>query len=381
MSRNKRPLSSSIRDVLTTPSAAALGTFDPWNSVSTGHQRAESSNGSTSGWQQVLSEKLGEQFGDKTGRGGRGNREGDWEWVSPEQYEDVKRREERINDIRNFMGGVKKRRLDVRGRTETKQIAVKDEIHCGIIKGNGAFVLGDPESEGDKDRSVVCQDQVRNSSYASDSSKRGDESAETHKPATRELETVNSSSPPKPTQSHIHTASRPAPSKSAAKGIFANLTIYVNGSTYPLISDHKLKQLLVSNGANVTFALARRTATHVILGRPNNNRNGNGAGGGLAATKLQREIQRVGGKGVKFVGVEWFVFPSPVPIYHKSAFIRLECLKFHFKYFVVKGISILQVLTSSCSNLGSWKASKPDADSQRLDLQLCTWRQINREAS
>ncbi|KLJ10208.1 hypothetical protein EMPG_14425 [Blastomyces silverae] len=305
MSRNKRPLPSSIRDVLTTPSTAALGTFDPWNSVSTGHQRAESSNSKTSGWQQVLSQKLGTQFGDKTGRGGCGNREGDWEWVSPEQYEDVSRREERIRDIRSFMGGVKKRRLDVGRRTETKQISIKDEIHCGIIKGNGAFVLDDPESEGDKDRPAVCQDQVRNTSHTSDNSKRGDEPAETRTPATGGLETVISGSASKPTQSNIHTASQPASSNSTAKGIFANLTIYVNGSTYPLISDHKLKQLLVSNGANVTFALARRTATHVILGRPNNNRNGSGAGGGLAATKLQREIQRVGGKGVKFVGVEW----------------------------------------------------------------------------
>ncbi|EGE81846.1 BRCA1 C-terminus domain-containing protein [Blastomyces dermatitidis ATCC 18188] len=305
MSRNKRPLPSSIRDVLTTPSTTTLGPFDPWNSVSTGHQRAESSNSRTSGWQQVLSEKLGKQFGDKTGRGGCGNREGDWEWVSSEQYEDVRRREERIGDIRSFMGGVKKRRLDLGGRTEAKQIDVNDEIHCGIIKGNGAFVLDDSESEGDKDHPAVCQDQVHNTSYTSDNPKRGDEPAETRTPATRESETGISSSAPKPIQSNIHTTSRPASSKPTAKGIFSNLTIYVNGSTYPLISDHKLKQLLVSNGANVTFALARRTATHVILGRPNNNRNGNGAGGGLAATKLQREIQRVGGKGVKFVGVEW----------------------------------------------------------------------------
>ncbi|OJD24790.1 hypothetical protein ACJ73_03843 [Blastomyces percursus] len=326
MSRNKRPLPSSIRDVLTTPSTAALGTFDPWNSVSTGHQRAESSNSRVSGWQQVLSQKLGKQFGDRTGHGSCGDREGDWEWVSSEQYEDVRRREERIGDIRSFMGGVKKRRLDLGGRTKTKQIIVKDEIHCGIIKGNGAFVLDDSESEGDNDHPTACQDQGRNASYTGDSSKRGDEPALSRAPATRELEKVIPSPAPKPTQSDTHIASLPASStRSTAKGIFENLTIYVNGSTYPLISDHKLKQLLVSNGANVIFALTRRTATHVILGRPNNNRNGNGAGGGLAAVKLQREIRRVGGKGVKFVGVEWFVFPNPV-LYN----------------FIVKGVSILK---------------------------------------
>jgi hypothetical protein len=85
--------------------------------------------------------------------------------------------------------------------------------------------------------------------------------------------------------------------------IFDNLTIYVNGSTHPTISDHKLKHLLAENGACMSFHLGRRQVTHVILGRPS--AIGHGAGGGLAGGKLEKEIRKVGGCGIKYVGVEW----------------------------------------------------------------------------
>ena len=84
--------------------------------------------------------------------------------------------------------------------------------------------------------------------------------------------------------------------------IFASLNIYVNGSTAPLISDHKLKRLLTSRGAGISIALGRRTVTHVIIGRPNNN---GGSGGGLSGSKLQKEITRKGGSAVKYVTAEW----------------------------------------------------------------------------
>lgn len=88
--------------------------------------------------------------------------------------------------------------------------------------------------------------------------------------------------------------------------IFDNLCIYLNGSTYPLISDHKLKRLLAQHGARISIALGRRSVTHVIVGRPNDSSTrGSGAGGGLSGTKIQKEIDRVRGCGIKFVGVEW----------------------------------------------------------------------------
>ncbi|USP75106.1 hypothetical protein yc1106_02380 [Curvularia clavata] len=86
------------------------------------------------------------------------------------------------------------------------------------------------------------------------------------------------------------------------KQLFVGLCFYLNGSTAPLVSDHKLKQMLSTHGATHSIALGRRTVTHVILGTVNTR---GGAGGGLAATKIQKEIAKTGGKFVKFVNADW----------------------------------------------------------------------------
>jgi hypothetical protein len=88
------------------------------------------------------------------------------------------------------------------------------------------------------------------------------------------------------------------------KRIFDGLVIYINGSTYPLISDHKLKHTLAEHGARLSLHLGRRQVTHVVLGR-HSGAQGLGSGGGLSGAKIEKEIRRVGGCGVKYVGVEW----------------------------------------------------------------------------
>jgi len=93
--------------------------------------------------------------------------------------------------------------------------------------------------------------------------------------------------------------------ESEKSDIFAGITVYINGSTLPTISDHKLKYLLVEHGGRVSISMARKTVTHVIVGKPGTRPKG--AGGGLAAGKLQREIERGGWKGVRVVGVDWYV--------------------------------------------------------------------------
>ncbi|KAF4121103.1 BRCA1 C Terminus (BRCT) domain, partial [Geosmithia morbida] len=107
-----------------------------------------------------------------------------------------------------------------------------------------------------------------------------------------------------------------SPTPSADKAIFSGVVVYVNGSTYPLISDHRLKHLLAENGGRLSLHLGRRTVTHVVLGRPNNASSSSsssspsgarGFGGGLAGGKMQREIARMAGSGVKYVGVEWIL--------------------------------------------------------------------------
>ncbi|CAN8106376.1 unnamed protein product [Discula destructiva] len=101
---------------------------------------------------------------------------------------------------------------------------------------------------------------------------------------------------------HLEEAAKTEAQIRASK-IFDGLVVYVNGSTHPIISDHKLKHILVENGASMSIHLGRRKVTHVILGNPTGP--SGGAGGGLAGGKLEKEIRRVGGCGIKYVGVEW----------------------------------------------------------------------------
>ena len=113
---------------------------------------------------------------------------------------------------------------------------------------------------------------------------------------------------------------------SRKKGVFDGLVIFVNGSTYPLISDHKLKHVLAENGAKMSLHLGRRQVTHVILGRPSGT-SGVGAGGGLSGTKMEKEIRRVGGCGVKYVGVEWYIVQfSTSEEFSQSNFSLLFCI-------------------------------------------------------
>ena len=86
--------------------------------------------------------------------------------------------------------------------------------------------------------------------------------------------------------------------------IFDGLVIYINGSTYPLMGDHKLRHLLAENGAKLSLHLGWRQVTHIILGRPSGGKEP-GAGGRLAGTKIEKEIKRIGGCGIKYIEVEW----------------------------------------------------------------------------
>lgn len=65
------------------------------------------------------------------------------------------------------------------------------------------------------------------------------------------------------------SASTPLLPPPQLKKIFDGLCVFLNGSTAPLVGDHRLKQLLAENGARVSIALGRRSVTHVILGTPN----------------------------------------------------------------------------------------------------------------
>jgi hypothetical protein len=301
-------------------------TFDPWNSASTGHQRAENPYSQSTQWRRTRTEKLSRQFqglpSDSAGNNSRGKKKtgGEWRWLSAEE---AKRNELGCQDIRNYLGRLKK------GQTDHGAIAISSK------KSKSLPSIGSPSSQQPaaytpihypppppppptREELLFCENNGEikiDHDHATSNSASDDHipSSTAEKDGQKKEKKKNSISPKRPPEQQQQNQER-------GRGIFTGLTFYINGSTAPLVSDHKLKQLLVENGGNISIALGRRTVTHVILGKPNCSRN-TGAGGGLAAGKLQKEILRVGGKGVKFVGVEWYVwsfiiiiifsFPSP----------------------------------------------------------------------
>ncbi|KAK5987084.1 hypothetical protein PT974_11202 [Cladobotryum mycophilum] len=229
------------------PAAPRYGAaWDPWNSASTGHQVPESNPGT--GWRNSRSKKLNSQFG--AGDGSGGDRLSDTWGAGSEDYDEQRKalvpRNIKDRKGRSVMDMLKKpglmRRTLEQGSDPKKSMAGALLLAKGLT-GDEALMekrrLEDEEKEA----------QIR------------------------------------------------------SRGIFDGVVIYVNGSTFPLVSDHKLKQILSENGGIVSLNLGRRRVTHVILGRPNGA--GPGAGGGLAAGKMEKEIKKIGGAGVRFIGVEW----------------------------------------------------------------------------
>lgn len=232
--------------------------FDPFNSSATGHQRAENRLSGSTSWRDSRKHKLGHQFKDRTGGGGQkhvsdlvgagsvsfgkdGRKEnGDWKGGAPGL------REKGWQDIQGILGSSRKRSS------------------------------GSMESDVVEKRRRVNSEPTSTKTMAS-----GTTTTATQLP---------DSTPPEGGDSEEEDKEPPQ--------TFRGLTMYLNGSTMPLVSDHRLKQLWVQHGGDVSIALGRRTVTHVILGEK-------GAGGGLAATKIQKENTTVRGKGIKYVSAQW----------------------------------------------------------------------------
>jgi hypothetical protein len=224
-------------------------TFDPWNSSSTGHQRAENRLGGSTGWRQSRNSKLSYQF-KSGGTGGKrisdqvGAGSGDWDEnlkaIIPKHV-----RERAKNSVEDMLVG--------KGKPQSL-------AHGYFLNATNTLPVKMSEEMSEEEKLMAQR-------------KKEDELREEKKGHEK-------------------------------KGIFDGLVIYINGSTHPLVSDHKLKHLLAEHGARMSLHLGRRSVTHVILGRPTGTE-GHGAGGGLAGTKIEKEIRRIGGCGVKYVGVEW----------------------------------------------------------------------------
>lgn len=255
MSRKNPAISPELRDILST--RPGRDTYDVWNSSSTGHQQSDGSSSQVAAYMQLRAEKLARQFGSAA----KGNQNRD----SPKQFANSRGGK----DIRDFFGGVRKQakptqfKLSDKKDSDSKMKKIETVVTSAARGRKHEGKALDPKS--------VQQDAVR----------------------TKEDE--------------VKPKDAPQRLASPKLKIFEHLTVYINGSTSHTISDHKLKNLLVANGATLALSLARRTVTHVVISKPSSSASRNGTGGGLAAGKLQDEVRRAGVRGVKYISAEWSV--------------------------------------------------------------------------
>ncbi|KFH45832.1 hypothetical protein ACRE_033440 [Hapsidospora chrysogenum ATCC 11550] len=247
--------------------------FDPWNSSSSGHQRPEPHAGSAgTGWRESRNRKINSQF-----RGGAsgGQRMSDT-WGAGAEGWDAEIGAVVPGEVRRrYQGGRSVLDMLVRPGVMRESLPPPSGM-TGSGAGEGENPPPPPPSSVDNEEALMAE------------RRREDEEREA--------------------------------ARTNGRGIFDGVVVYVNGSTYPLVSDHKLKHILSENGAQMSLHLGRRKVTHVILGRPAGSGRGaaveveggrgGGAGGGLAGGKLDKEIRRIGGCGIKYVGAECRVLES-----------------------------------------------------------------------
>jgi hypothetical protein len=266
--------------------------FDPFNSSATGHQRAENRLGGSTSWRDSRSLKLREQF--VSGVGG-GKRVSDTVGAGSLDFGQDGRTESGgwVNGAKGLRTGGQtslwesmKLEKDVDRPVEKNKIErVKDAT--SVVNAFTPFKKPDGS--------------IRETSWTSH------ESSPSHLLSPWDPIESSQAINHEQTQAeeHVEENTTATPDVQAYPQIFSGLTFYINGSTAPHISDHKLKHLLSLHGGNLSIALGRRTVTHIIIGKPGTA--GEGCGGGLAGTKIQKEIARQRGKATHFVTAEWVV--------------------------------------------------------------------------
>ena len=245
--------------------------FDPFNSSSTGHQRGENRVSGSTSWRNSRAHKLALQFHDISGGGGDTHHPDLVGAGSVSFGEDGRKengswgagasglREGGWQDIRYLMGVNRKRKSEA-----------KAENLGGGCKRTKADFKHETDAPATHNNSILIGSQA---------------------PPHPQPQASGPRASPLP-----ETSSKPIPT---TPQIFQSLTLYLNGSTHGSgVSDHRLKSLFVQHGGSLSINLGRRTVTHVVLGS---------SGCGLAAGKIQKEVIKVGGKGVKYVTASWVV--------------------------------------------------------------------------
>ncbi|KAH6697607.1 BRCA1 C terminus domain-containing protein [Plectosphaerella plurivora] len=214
--------------------------FDPWNSSAAGHQRPDMRPGL--GWRDSRNKKLMSQFA--AGHSG-GERQSDTYGAGSEDFDEN-------------MGMVVPKAVRARANLSVRDMLVRPGSMKEALDANRAAASSNSQS---KDKST------------------------------------------QPAQSSTQGETQDGDPPTSTRHLFDGVVVYINGSTAPLVSDHKIRRILADNGAKISLHLGRRQVTHVIVGKPASG--SLGSGGGLAGGKLEKEIKKIGGCSVKFVGTEW----------------------------------------------------------------------------
>ena len=269
------------------PAHPTRSIFDPFNSSSTGHQQTENRLGASTSWRDSRNHKLREQY--KGGAGG-GKRINDTVGAGSLDFG---------ADGRTVNGG---RTVGAKGSRTRGQSSIWESFAGIQVKKGADRPAKRRKVEPTSPPRALAIDHpfplLGNDNGAGRETSRPPESSPSHllSPLT---EVTDDPSPidgvatndPSPTEADVNPH-RP---------IFAHLTFYINGSTAPAISDHRLKYLISSHGGRLSVSLGRRTVSHVIIGNPSTK---GGCGGGLAGRKIQKEVAAKGNR-VKFVTTAW----------------------------------------------------------------------------
>ncbi|KAL4760082.1 uncharacterized protein BDW70DRAFT_161135 [Aspergillus foveolatus] len=275
--------------------------FDPWNSALSGHQHSEVNTGTA--WRRTREAKLAQQFrsGDCTISSfvydgvNRVYEKGEWEW-------------DWGGDARGGRGGDRRGGKNTgRGRTAVGPDSKQRDIRSMLGIGKGSSSSGSALALGEKMNMKAIPTSMSSQSSTQLPTR-------SHEPISEPTDlapgafsgttTSNVATAPLQNQPQSQFQSTAATSTPPESTMFRGATIYINGRTAPLVSDHKLKSLLVAHGATLALSISRRV-THIIIGKPNAGPGRGGAGGGLAAGKIQEEMARGGWRGIRIVGVEW----------------------------------------------------------------------------
>lgn len=270
------------------PSPQNCKRFDAWNSSSTGHQTHKAGYAGSATWRDTRSLKLERQL-----RSGDCLREEDSVPSSRSRAFDgtCGAHYDQENDQETDQEADRKN-ISLNGPAEWRWIndAEAKRSQLGVRDIRSFMGVGKRKSDDATLRLIDKKQKSTSHAPLADSEERAES-----KPVINILPTLRPSSGVQ------------GPVSTTKPNIFVGTKMYINGSTLPLISDHRLKRLLVDHGAQISIHMARRSVSHVIIGQPNaiSNDATFGAGGGLSARKLQQEIARGGWKGVRIVGVEW----------------------------------------------------------------------------